>query len=148
MLGAKKYKTYIPKLDSIVKKTYLIDAKDKILGRVAVRAAAILRGKHKPTFTPHVYSGDMVVIINADKIRVTGRKMTDKIYQRFTGYPAGQKLTKLGDMLKKRPEEVLKLAINRMLPSGPLGYETRTKLRVYAGEKHPHEAQAPIILEV
>ena len=141
-------KTYMAKPAELKQACYLIDAKDKVLGRIAAKAATILRGKHKPTFTPHVYSGDMVVIINADKIRVTGRKMTDKIYQRFTGYPAGQKLTKLGNMLKKRPEEVLKLAINRMLPSGPLGYETRTKLRVYAGEKHPHEAQAPIILEV
>ena len=136
------------KAEEVKHACYLIDATGKVLGRVATKAATILRGKHKPTFTPHVYSGDTVVIINAEKIRVTGRKLTDKIYQRFTGYPAGQKYTKLEDMLKKRPEEVLKLAINRMLPSGPLGYKTRTKLRVYAGEKHPHEAQTPIILEV
>lgn len=140
--------TYMANASNTKLNCYLIDAKDKILGRIATKAAHILRGKHKATYTPHVNCGDMVVIINAEKIRVTGRKMTDKVYQHFSGYPSGLKVTKLEDMLAKRPTEVLKLAVNRMLPSGPLAYHVRKRLHVYAGDKHPHEAQQPIVLEV
>jgi large subunit ribosomal protein L13 len=129
-------------------KCYLIDAENKVLGRVATVAARILRGKHKVTYTPHIDTGDMVVIINVEKIRVTGKKLTDKIYQRYSGYPSGKKVLTLEQLLKKSPTKVMQLAVNRMIPSGPLGYHVRTKLRVYAGDKHPHESQKPIVLEV
>lgn len=141
-------KTYIPKASDIEKKVYLVDATDKILGRVAAKAAHILRGKHKRIFTPHMDTGDTVIIINAEKIKVTGKKMTDKIYQRYTGYPSGRRDVPLGEMLKKAPTQVLRLAINRMIPSGPLGNKVRTHVKIYAGDKHPHEAQKPILLDV
>ncbi len=140
--------TYFAKAEEVKRNCYLIDANNKILGRVATKAAAILRGKHKRIFTPHVDTGDVVIIINAEKIRVTGKKLTDKIYQRYTGYPGGQKLLALQDLLKKKPEQVLELAINRMIPKGPLGNRVKGKLRIYAGDKHPHQAQKPIALEV
>src|SRR3989338_1973696 len=113
-------KTYMEKSEDIKHACYVINAKDKILGKVAARAATILRGKHKTIYTPHVDTGDMVVIINAEKFRVTGRKMTDKVYRRYTGYPSGLREVKFEDMLAKRPTEVLRLAINRMIPKGPL----------------------------
>jgi large subunit ribosomal protein L13 len=130
------------------KKCYLIDAKDKILGRVATAAAHILRGKHRVTYTPNVDTGDMVVIINADKIRVTGNKLLEKTYERYSGYPSGKKVLTLEELLKKAPAKAMELAVNRMIPRNPLGYHVRTKLRVYAGEKHPHQSQKPIVLEV
>ena len=141
-------KTYIAKSHEVQPKCYLVDAKDKILGRVAAKVAHILRGKHKVTFTPNVDCGDSVVIINVDKIRVTGKKLTDKIYSRYSGYPAGQRRVALGEMLERRPEELMRLAVNRMIARGPLGFKIRTKLRVYKGDKHPHAAQKPIPLEV
>ncbi len=141
-------KTFIPKKEQIEKKCYLIDAKDKVLGRVATKAAVLLRGKHKPIFTPHLDTGDTVVIINADKIKVTGKKLTQKEYQRYSGYPSGQKSVSLEDMLKKKPTQVLRLAINRMIPSGKLGNKVRTHLRIYAGDKHNHQAQKPIPIEI
>ena len=144
----KMQKTYIAKLNELERKCYLVDAKDKILGRVAAKVAHILRGKHKRTFTPHVDCGDSVVIINADKICVTGKKLTDKIYSRYSGYPAGQRRVSLGDMLERRPEELMRLAVNRMIARGPLGFQIRTRLRVYKGDKHPHSAQKPILLEI
>jgi len=141
-------KTYIAKQEDIKKACYLIDAKDKILGRLAAKAASVLRGKHKPIFTPFLDTGDMVVIINAEKIKVTGKKLTDKEYQRYSGYPSGQKRVTLENMLKNRPTTVLKLAIQRMLPKGKLGDQMLKKLRVYVGEQHPHIAQKPAVLEV
>ena len=141
-------KTYIAKFSEIQPRCYLVDAKDKILGRVAAKVAHILRGKHKAIFTPNVDCGDTVVIINADKIRVTGKKLTDKIYSRYSGYPAGQRRVSLGEMLERRPEELMRLAVNRMIARGALGFKIRTKLRVYKGDKHPHAAQKPIPLEV
>jgi len=136
------------KANEVDRKCYLIDAKDKVLGRVATKAATILRGKHKPTFTPHVDTGDMVVIINAEKIAVTGNKLKQKEYQKYSGYHGGQKIVKLEEMLKRTPTQVLKLAINRMIPSGPLGNKVKTKLKVYVGDKHPHTSQKPIPLEI
>jgi len=136
------------KASDVERKCYLIDAKDKILGKVATKAATILRGKHKPTYTPHVDTGDMVVIINAEKIAVSGNKLKQKEYQRYSGYHGGQKIMKLEEMLKRAPTQVLKLAINRMIPSGPLGNKVKTKLKVYAGDKHPHTSQKPISLEI
>ena len=141
-------KTYNAKKNQTVHNCYVVDAKDKILGRVAARVAAVLRGKHKAVYTPHVDTGDTVIVINAEKIRVTGKKMTDKIYERYTGYPSGKRVVALGDMLKKRPETVMRLAVERMIPSGPLGSKVLKKLRVYVGDKHPHAAQKPVVLEV
>ena len=141
-------KTFIPKKEQLQKKCYLIDAKDKVLGRVATKAAVLLRGKHKPIFTPYLDTGDLVVIINADKIKVTGKKATQKTYQRYSGYPSGQKSVTLENMLKIKPTQVLRLAINRMIPAGPLGNKVRTHLRIYAGDKHSQEAQKPIPIEI
>jgi large subunit ribosomal protein L13 len=141
-------KTYMANAENVEHACYLIDAKDKILGRIATKAATILRGKHKPTYTPHVDSGDMVVIINAEKIKVTGNKLQQKEYQRYSGYHGGQKIMRLEEMLKRAPTQVLYLAITRMIPSGPLGNKIKTKLRIYAGEHHPHQAQKPIPLEI
>ena len=141
-------KTYMAKSEEVKRACYVIDAKDKVLGQVATRAATILRGKHKTIYTPHVDTGDMVVIINADKFRVTGKKLTDKTYERYTGYPSGKRVVALQDMLNKRPTEAMKLAVTRMIPKGPLGYQIRKRLKVYANDKHPHQAQKPIVLEV
>jgi len=141
-------KTYMAKTENVERKCYLIDANNKILGKVATKAASILRGKHKPIFTPHIDTGDMVVIINADKIKVTGKKLEQKEYQRYSGYPSGQKRVKLETLLKKAPTKVLELAINGMIPSGPLGNHVKTKLKIYAGGEHPHKAQKPLILEI
>ena len=141
-------KTYIAKPEDIKRACYVIDAKDKILGHIATKAATILRGKHKRIYTPHMDTGDSVVIINADKFRVTGKKMTDKVYLRYTGYPSGQRRVALQDMLQHRPTQAMKLAVTRMIPGGPLGYKIRKRLKVYAGDQHPHLAQKPIVLEV
>lgn len=141
-------KTYLPKLNEIEKKCYVIDATDKVLGKVAAKAAHLLRGKHKVTFTPHIDSGDLVVIINADKIKVSGKKLTDKIYQRYSGYPSGQRRVSLENMLVNAPDKVVQLAVNRMISKGPLGNATRDRLRVYAGDKHPHQAQKPIAVTI
>lgn len=143
-----KQKTFMANAQNFERQSYVIDATDKVLGRVAAKAASVLRGKHKPTFTPHFDAGDNVIIINAEKIRVTGKKMEDKEYQRYSGYPSGQKTIKLKDLLAKSPAKVMELAVNRMLPSGPLGNKQRRKLKVYTGADHPHQAQKPIALEV
>ena len=126
----------------------LVDATDKTLGRLATRIAMVLRGKHKPEFTPNADTGDYVVVINAEKVRVTGNKVEQKRYWRHTEYPGGIKSTKLGDMLNTHPERVLEAAVKGMLPKGPLGYAQFRKLKVYAGDKHPHVAQAPKPLQL
>ncbi|MBF0484074.1 MAG: 50S ribosomal protein L13 [Candidatus Omnitrophica bacterium] len=136
------------KAETVERKCYLIDAENKVLGRVATKAAVLLRGKHKATFTPHVDTGDMVIVINASKVKVTGAKLTDKFYLRYSGYPSGQQRVALKDMLQNRPTKVLELAITRMIPKGPLGNKVQTKLKVYAGDVHPHTAQKPIAVEV
>jgi len=141
-------KTYLPKVEGMETKCYLIDAKNKVLGRIAAKAATILRGKHKRTYTPFLDCGDNVVIINASHVRVTGKKLTDKIQDRYTGFPSGYREVVLGDMIANRPATVIELAVSRMIPNGPLGYKQRGKLRVYADDKHPHAAQKPIVLEV
>ena len=141
-------KTFIPKTEQLEKKCYVIDAKDKILGRVATKAAVLLRGKHKTIFTPHLDTGDFVVIINAEKIKFTGKKASQKVYQRYSGYPSGQKSVTLEKMMQKKPTQVLRLAINRMIPKGALGNKVRTHLRIYAGDKHCHQAQKPISIEI
>ena len=141
-------KTYLPKVNEIEHKCFVIDAKDQVLGKVAAKAASVLRGKHKAIFTPFLDTGDTVIIINASKVRVTGKKLTDKVYSRYTGYPSGQREMTLGQMLDKAPAKVLELAVSRMFPSGALAYKQTAKLKVYAGEVHPHAAQKPIPLEI
>ncbi len=139
-------KTYMPKERDIERKWYLIDAKDKILGRLASQIARILRGKHKPIYSPHMDTGDAVIVINASKIRVTGRKLKQKVYRRFSGYPGGLREVTLEAMLKRKPEEVIRLAVRRMLPGGPLGRDIFKKLKVYPSQAHPHIAQKPVEL--
>lgn len=141
-------RTYVAKKEDIKRDWYIVDATDKILGRMATRIAIILRGKHKPIFTPHLDTGDGVIVINASKIRVTGKKMKDKLYRRHSGYPGGFREVPLETMLKNRPTTVIKLAVKRMLPSGPLGRDIFKKLKVYADDQHPHKSQNPIPLEV
>ena len=141
-------KTYETKKSEIKRAWYLVDAKDKILGRVAAKVASILRGKHKVIFTPHLDTGDGVVVINAAKIKVTGRKMAQKVYRRYSGYPGGLKEVVLADMLRLHPETVMHLAISRMLPTGPLGRDLVKKLKVYADDKHPHASLSLKVLEI
>jgi len=126
----------------------LIDAKDQVLGRLAVEVASILRGKTKPTFTPSVDMGDFVVVVNAEKVRVTGKKLTDKVYSRHTGYPGGLRQETLGQVLAKHPERAVERAVRGMLPKNKLGRQLFTKLKVYVGPTHPHEAQQPVLREV
>ncbi|MDP3732806.1 MAG: 50S ribosomal protein L13 [Candidatus Omnitrophota bacterium] len=141
-------KTYLPKKEDIKRQWYLVDAKDKILGRLASKVAAILRGKHKPIFTPHMDTGDGVIVINAAKIKVTGRKLKQKVYRRYSGYQGGLREVTLETMLSRKPEMVIRLAVRRMLPGGPLGRDTLKKLKVYTDDKHPHKAQNAVILKV
>ena len=141
-------KTFIPKPTDIQRQLYLIDAKDKILGKVATRAATVLRGKHKRIFTPHVDCGDMVVVINAEKVRVSAKKTTTKIYDRYTGYPSGRRLLSFEQLMAKNPTEIIRLAVHGMIPHNKLGADVRERLKIYAGEKHPHQAQKPIALAV
>ena len=133
----------------VEKKWHLIDAEGLVVGRVAVIIANILRGKHKPSFTPHVDCGDNVVVINAEKIRFTGKKMTDKIYYRHTGYAGGIKEQRPHKILEGRfPERVLEKAVERMIPRGPLGRQQMRNLRIFAGTEHPHAAQNPEVLDI
>ena len=134
-------KTYSAKLEDVDKKWYLIDAKGKVLGRLATQVASILRGKNKPSFTPSMDLGDYVVIINAEKIKVTGNKLKGKIYRYHTSYPGGLKSTTLETLLQKKPELVLKKAVQGMIPHNKLGRAIIKKLKVYRGEEHPHQAQ-------
>jgi len=143
-----KQKSYMAKPNEVETKCYVIDAKDKVLGKVATKAAVVLRGKHKPQYTPHVATGDQVIIINAEKIAVTGNKLETKEYQRYTGFHSGQRVIKLKDFLKKSPTKVIQLAIKRMIPTGALGNIAKSKLKIYVGDKHPHQAQKPIPLDV
>jgi large subunit ribosomal protein L13 len=140
-------KTYTVKKEDIKRKWYIADAKGKILGRLASKVATILRGKHKPIFTPYLDTGDGVIVINAAQIRVTGRKLKQKVYRRYSGYPGGLREVPLETMLKNRPATVIRLAVQRMLPQGPLGRDMIKKLKVYVDDKHPHKGQLPISLE-
>ena len=133
----------------VEKKWHIIDADGLVVGRMASIVANILRGKHKPSYTPHVDCGDNVIIINADKVRFTGNKLKDKIYYRHTGYPGGIKGVAAGKILEGRfPERIIEKAIERMIPRGPLGRDQMRNLRVFAGTEHPHEAQAPQVLDI
>ena len=132
-----------PKVNAIKREWLLVDAKDQVLGRLASRIVILLRGKHKPTYTPFLDTGDFVVVINADKIAVTGQKLAQKIYQRYSGYPGGRRVRTLGYVLKTHPDRPLRQAVKGMMPDGPLGRRLLGKLKIYAGPTHPHTAQTP-----
>ena len=139
--------TYMPKGDITDRQWYVLDAEGRTLGEVAVEAATILRGKHKPTFTPHAYCGDSVIVINAAKIVLTGNKLNDKIYYHHTGYIGNMKAVKYGTLMKEKPEFVVEKAVKGMLPDNTIGRNAMSRIRVYAGAEHKQEAQKPIVRE-
>lgn len=140
--------SYIAKPETVERKWYVIDADGVVLGRIASQVALMLRGKHKPTFTPHVDTGDYIIVVNTDKIAMTGRKLDQKIYYHHSGYPGGLKETKYRDLLANKSEFALKKAVRGMLPKGPLGNKMFKKLKVYAGAEHPHAAQQPEVIDM
>ena len=139
-------KTYLPKIDMQTKKWFLVDAEGKTLGRLATRIAAVLRGKHRPDFTPHLDAGDFVIVVNAEKIHFTGKKLTDKIYYHHTMYPNGLKQETVGKLLAEKPEAAITKAVWGMLPKDRLGRDLIKKLKVYTGSAHPHQAQMPVAM--
>jgi len=141
-------KTFIAKKETVERDWYLIDAKDKILGRMASRIAMILQGKTKPIYTPHVDTGDFVIVTNAEKIKLTGNKMNDKAYYTHSGYPGGFKEIPVKTVLERHPDRVVKMAVKRMMPKTKLGSVMFKKLKVYSGPDHSHEAQQPKVLEI
>jgi large subunit ribosomal protein L13 len=141
-------KTYSAKKEDLKQEWYLVDAQDRILGRFATQIANILRGKNKPVFTPYADAGDFVIVTNAEKIRLTGKKLENKCYYRHTGYPGGLKTSTAQEILTKKPEQLIELAVKGMLPKNRLGRKLIKKLKIYAGTAHPHEAQQPKILEL
>jgi large subunit ribosomal protein L13 len=141
-------RTYPPKAGDVEATWHVIDATDVVLGRLATQAAVLLRGKHKATFAPHVDSGDFVVVVNADKVALTGNKRTSKLAYRHSGYPGGLRATPIGELLAKRPERVIEQAVRGMLPKNTLGRAQLRKLKVYAGPEHPHAAQKPQPFEI
>ncbi len=148
MPTATAQKTTLARRETHEPEWFLVDATDKTLGRMATQLATVLMGKHKPTYTPHVDTGDFVVVINADKVRVTGRKMQQKIYDWYTRYPGGHKTMPMAEFFAKHPTRVVELAVRRMLPKNRLGRKMFGKLKVYAGDRHPHAAQQPKPLEI
>lgn len=143
----KKSDMYMPKQEDIKRNWHLVDAKGMILGRLASKVAVYLQGKHKPDYTPHIDTGDEIVVVNAGKIVTTGKKLKQKMYQRYSGYPGGLKETPLEVMLEKKPEDVIRLAVKGMLPKNKLGSRMLLRLRVFKGETHPYKAQKPVVLE-
>ncbi|HHQ42654.1 MAG TPA: 50S ribosomal protein L13 [Chromatiales bacterium] len=141
-------RTYSARPETVRRDWYVVDATGKTLGRLASEIARRLRGKHKPVYTPHVDTGDYIIVVNAEKVRVTGRKMTDKVYHWHTGYPGGIKSITLEKLLQKHPERVIERAVRGMLPRNPLGRAMFRKLKVYAGPEHPHQAQQPKPLDI
>jgi len=141
-------KTFSAKPHEVKREWFVVDASDKVLGRLAAEIAHLLRGKHKPEFTPHVDTGDYIVVVNVDKLRVTGAKAQDKIYYRHTTYPGGIRERTFTELQQQFPERVLEKAVKGMLPKGPLGYAMIKKLKVYSGSEHPHSAQQPKVLEI
>ena len=139
-------KTYMANPDKIERKWYVVDAEGQTLGRLAAEVAKVLRGKNKPEFTPHIDTGDNVIVINAEKIKVTGKKLDQKVYYHHSDYVGGMKETTLREMMAKKPEQVIELAVKGMLPKGPLGRTMINKLHVYAGAEHAHQAQKPEVL--
>ena len=141
-------KSYMANAQSVERKWYVVDAEGQTLGRLASEIAKVLRGKNKPIYTPHVDTGDYVIVVNAEKINVTGKKLDQKIYYHHSDYVGGMKQTTLREMMAKKPEKVVELAVKGMLPKGPLGRSMMTKLHVYAGADHKHQAQKPEVLEI
>lgn len=141
-------KTFVLKEKEIKRKMYLVDAKGKILGRLATRVATVLMGKHKPEYTPFLDCGDQVVVINASQVRVTGRKREQKIYTHYTGYPGGIRKVSFETLMEEKPEEIIREAVRKMLPHTNLGDRMLTHLRVYAGAEHAQQAQQPVVLEM
>jgi large subunit ribosomal protein L13 len=141
-------KTFNVKKEEIIKDWCVVDAQGKILGRLASEIAIRLRGKHKPIYTPHLDTGDFVIVVNAEKIQLTGNKLADKIYYRHSGYPGGLTETTAGKLLQEKPEDVLKIAVRGMLPKNTLGRAMLKKLKIYRGPEHPHDAQCPRALEL
>lgn len=142
------YKTVSATPNTIDKKWVVVDANDQIVGRLASKVAMMLRGKHKVNFTPNLDCGDNVIIINAEKVRSTGKKLTDKVYVHHTGYPGGQRFATPKDLLARKPEAVIREAVRRMLPKNRLGNKLYSNLYVYAGPEHPHQAQSPVIINL
>jgi large subunit ribosomal protein L13 len=141
-------KTFVAKEQDVEKKWYVVDAENKVLGRLASQIAARLRGKHKPIYTPHADTGDFIVIVNAEKVAMTGSKWDRKMYYRHTGYVGGLKQISARKLLEKKPEEIIRYAVKRMLPKTSLGRRQLKKLRIYTGPEHPHQAQKPEKLEI
>ena len=141
-------KTYVAKPDDRQRDWVIVDANGQTLGRLATQIADVLRGKRKPTYTPHIDTGDFVIVVNAEKIAVTGNKLKDKLYHRHSGYPGGLKTRTLQEQLDRRPEEVIRLAVRGMMPRNRLARKQLTKLKVYAGPEHPHAAQQPQAMEI
>ena len=141
-------KTLSAKPETVKRDWYVVDATGKTLGRMSTEIARRLRGKHKPEYTPHVDTGDYIVVVNAEKVAVTGKKVNDKMYHRHTGYIGGLKSISFGKLIVKAPESVIEIAVKGMLPKGPLGRDMFRKLKVYAGAEHPHTAQQPQVLEL
>lgn len=143
-----KMSTVSAKKEEVQRKWFVVDADNVVLGRLASQVAAVLKGKHKPIYTPHVDTGDFVVVVNADKVQLTGNKRDDKMYYHHTGYPGGLKSINADKLLEKRPEDVICFAVKGMLPKNPLGRKMFSKLKVYKGSEHPHAAQKPEVLEI
>lgn len=141
-------KTYLPSQGAIERNWYVVDAADQRLGRLATEIARVLRGKHKPTYTPHMDTGDFVIVINADKVAVTGRKASQKLYRRHSGRPGGMKVETFAHLQQRLPERIIEQAVKGMLPKNALGRQLFTKLKVYRGAEHPHQAQQPEVLSI
>jgi large subunit ribosomal protein L13 len=141
-------KTYQPKKEEIERRWYLVNAEGKILGRMATQVARVLKGKHKPIYSPSVDTGDFIVVVNAKKVVLTGKKMKDKKYYHHTGYPGGIRETPAEKLLARKPTEMIRIAVKGMLPKNSLGRQMLRKLKIYAGPNHPHEAQGPVPLEL
>lgn len=142
-MNTNSFKTYSAKAGEVEKEWFVVDAENQVVGRLASQVAAILRGKHKPTYTPHIDTGDFVIVVNADKVRFTGKKETDKQYFSHTGYPGGGKMRSPKEMRERKPTFIVEKAVKGMLPKGPLGRKMISKMKVYAGPDHPHAAQKP-----
>lgn len=140
--------TYSAKAEDVVRKWHIVDASGQTLGRLATRVASILKGKTKPIYTRHVDTGDFVIIVNAEKIHLTGKKLSQKTYYSHSGYPGGLKSVTAGKLMKTKPEQVLKMAVQGMLPKTQLGKQMLSKLKIYAGDKHPHGAQQPVEMKL
>lgn len=141
-------KTFVAKPETVKRDWYIVDAEGKTLGRIATEIAARLRGKHKAEYTPHVDTGDYIIVVNAEKVHVTGKKFTDKIYHSHSGFPGGIKSISFDKLIKRKPEMVIEAAVKGMLPKGPLGRAMFRKLKVYAGAEHAHAAQQPQVLDI